>query len=439
MANLINLFKKTEAQIFVFFVIFIYFQFILSIDQFAEMMKYSILFLFYFFCAEIFYQISDNLNQNKEVKKEIEVEKKEIVKIPEFSWAKSQIEEESSFVKNNLSEKLISIIPLLTYFTSFFILFSPTIYFLFGFENKLTFILGILALPLFILVYKSFLANLTNTELHLKLLFIFIFINLIALIFKIKVIGFIISILTIIIYHLYYSYILQEKITIEEIEKIIINEIKFPTITLKNLQNQALTVLNFKNKISFNNLFFISFLTSDFLIAFINFNNFVAGTYILFSFLIKFLLFILIYLNYEKINMFMGENDLSKININLNILLFGIILFTVISSMISFLTVGVLFKDDYYKYHTSFPFIMLANLIILTSTYIYLISKKIDQKTTNKIIKFWVLCFLALIILVSFNSIETLSFYIVGTYALLSLIFYHLVIKTKDGYFANFL
>jgi hypothetical protein len=79
----------------------------------------------------------------------------------------------------------------------------------------------------------------------------------------------------------------------------------------------------------------------------------------------------------------------------------------------------------------------MAIATVAVSYYMLYIAININRKNTLNIFAIWFVFFLFLISIFKINSLETLSFFIIGSFSILAIFIYHFVIKIKDGYFSS--
>ncbi len=475
MLNLYN-FKPSRKQIALFiFASFIYFVNILPINQAGEISRYLSLFISIFLISKAFITFEEILNSEinnqplkielgKKIENETKVEKVETkaeMKIPEFSWAHT-IETFETGNKNTagsmsndnfftdkpsmLSKNLQNTIYAILLFTILFLIISPAIYKIIKFETFKTFIASLIFLPISIFTFWSikYLYSKTNAisknKLHINTFIVFLTTNILALIFKHPFIGIFISIFTSLIYLNYYLLFIENNSHIIKNIKLKnytnLNLLKSKAVEAKNIVTQHWREILSKNINIFLILFFANI---DLFVASLNFDNILNGSYFAFSFFIKMIFISMVFVYWHKINVLINAESISKVHNNLNLFfIFGSIL-TIISFFFSYILIGLFFKDIYFIYHTSLAFVVFANCILLATAYLFYTAIKIENSNMMNIFYIWLAVLLFLVFVFSINSIETLSFFIIGLFLVLSIFIYHFTIKIKDGYFANFL
>lgn len=192
---------------------------------------------------------------------------------------------------------------------------------------------------------------------------------------------------------------------------------------------------------NFHKLIIILFVFGDFLIVFKNLSFFNSGLYIMMSIFTKFVFLGYIFMKqtYEKI--LVGRKNTEENLLD--------IFYSQINSLFSFYTVlfiaffllskyivEIFFGKSYIPYHSSLPFILLANISLAIAVSIYISAKKINEKTTNRILKVYTIFFSILFVFISVNYVDTITYFIIGSSTLLSIFLYNLVIK-KPEYIAS--
>lgn len=456
LANMQTIAKKTsiykqnlgfkEISILSFF-IFVYFVNILPLNQAGEIARYVGLYMLFTFIIIFLKNIHDTYLKESESEINTEQEKNEFetVKIPEFSWAT-----EHADLKNNQKEDAIQTenlkinIFLNIQTTILFILFSPVIFKILDFQTFKTFLLNIFILPILLFsfwgyefIFKKMESGSQNILL-VNTFIVFTTTNILSLIFKIPFMGIFISIFMALLYFNYYIYIIEKNIKI--LKNINFTIDTFTKEMLENiLKTKDIFIVNWKDilKNNLNKLFFIFFLNIDIFISAINFSNTLNGIYFTFSIFIKYLLLAFVILNIEKIKNIFNEKSIAVINSNINILIFISFVSTIFSFFISYVLVGLFFNDTYFIYHTSLAFVFMAIAILGLSYYMLYTAININKKNTLNIFAIWFVFFLFLISIFKINSLETLSFFIIGSFSILAIFIYHFVIKIKDGYFSS--
>jgi hypothetical protein len=176
------------------------------------------------------------------------------------------------------------------------------------------------------------------------------------------------------------------------------------------------------------------FIFGDFIVAFKNLSFSDSGIYMMFSFFSK-VLFIFFFSLKRELQL-LPESSLSQkenlidiyykwVNTALPVSMVIFIAFFLLSRHI----VDIFFGNSFSGYHTSLPFVFLANIVLLVALATYFISNHIDQVLTMKVLKIFGIVFAVLFVFMPINYIDTITYFIVGMGSLVSIFLYNLVIK----------
>lgn len=207
---------------------------------------------------------------------------------------------------------------------------------------------------------------------------------------------------------------------------------------VKYLKNKDFSFYKVYLKLNITKGIILLFLFGDILAAFKNLNLFYSGIYIAMSIFTKFVFLAYLFMRQSYVKFLIGEKNTeenilnifySQINSMLSIFAVIFIFFFVLSKYI----VNIFFGGSYLPYQSSLPFVLLANISLVIAICIYSTAKKIDENTTNRISKIYLSIFTVLFVFMSINYVDTVTYFVIGSSALISIFLYNLVIK-KPAY-----
>jgi hypothetical protein len=180
------------------------------------------------------------------------------------------------------------------------------------------------------------------------------------------------------------------------------------------------------------------FIFGDLLVAFKNLDMRNAGIYIAMSLFTKFVFLGYLFLRQTYKKILVGNNKTednlleifySQINSMLSFFAAIFVFFFVLSKYI----VEIFFGKAFAPYQSSLPFILLANMSLVVAICIYVSATKLNEQLTKRISKMFVFVFFVLFVFMTVNYIDTVTYFIIGSSALLSIFLYNFVVK-KPGY-----
>jgi hypothetical protein len=189
--------------------------------------------------------------------------------------------------------------------------------------------------------------------------------------------------------------------------------------------------------LNINKIIILTFVFGDLFVAFKNLDFFNSGIYIAMSIFSKFVFLGYIFMrqSYAKlaaIDKVTEENVLdvfyTQISSMLSVFAAIFIFFFVLSKYM----IDIFFGNSYAPYQTSLPFVLLANMSLVVAICVYTASKKVDQRVTDKITKVFAIIFSILFVFMSINYLDTITYFIIGSSALLSIFLYNFVIKKPE-------
>lgn len=183
------------------------------------------------------------------------------------------------------------------------------------------------------------------------------------------------------------------------------------------------------------------FIFGDLVVAFKNLDFYYSGIYIALSVFTKFVYFGYILLNENFDKLLHTKDELAEkkeeriLNIfytQMNTMISMFFVLFIMFFILSRYIVEIFFGSTYFPYHTSLPFVLLANIMLCISLCVYSTAKKIDPSTTSKISKIYTSLFLVLFVFMSINYVDTITYFIVGSSSILSIFLYNFVIKKPE-------
>lgn len=183
------------------------------------------------------------------------------------------------------------------------------------------------------------------------------------------------------------------------------------------------------------------FVFGDLVVAYKNLDIKHAGIYIALSIFTKFVFLGYIFMSQTYNKVLVGENNTednvlnifySQINTILSTFAVIFIFFFILSKFI----VEIFFGYTYAPYQSSLAFVLLANMSLVIALCIYISALKINERVTKKISKVFATLFTILFVFSTINYVDTVTYFVIGTSALLSIFLYNFVIK-KPAYIEN--
>lgn len=184
-----------------------------------------------------------------------------------------------------------------------------------------------------------------------------------------------------------------------------------------------------------------AFVFGDLIVAFKNLSFFDTGIYIALSIFTKFVFLGYVYLSqiYSKIppnQEDTQENILDVFYSQMNGLISLFVVLFILFFILSKYLVNIFFGNSYLPYESSLPFVLLGNMALVIAVSIYTTAKKVDPATTEKICKVYLTLFSVLFVFMTVNYIDTITYFVVGSGALLSIFLYNFAIK-KPKYISD--
>ncbi len=178
-------------------------------------------------------------------------------------------------------------------------------------------------------------------------------------------------------------------------------------------------------------LIFIIFVGGDLIFAFKNLDLYSFGVYISMSVFCK-----LVFIGYYYFQQKLKNVDLENKDMIFEIFNSFLNLFLTCSTIIFVLLffASKIFNDlflgpTYIPFNTTLPFIFLANIALAVAFIIYKTSVLINKKSTHKILKVYAVFFTVAFIFSNNNSLDSVTYFVVGTSCVLSIFLYNLIIK----------
>lgn len=188
-------------------------------------------------------------------------------------------------------------------------------------------------------------------------------------------------------------------------------------------------------------ILFIMFVAGDIVFAFKNLDLYHFGAYISMSFFCK-----LIFIGYFYYQQKIKSVDASEVENKevifeifssfLNLFLTCSTIIFVLLFLASKIFNDIFFGSTYIPFNTTLPFIFLVNVSLCVAYTIYKTSSLINVKDTNKVLKIYNVFFVIAFIFSNSNSLDSVTYFIVGTSCVLSIFLYNLVIK-QPSYIKN--
>lgn len=183
------------------------------------------------------------------------------------------------------------------------------------------------------------------------------------------------------------------------------------------------------------------FIFGDIIVAFKNLDMKFSGIYIAMSIFTKFVFLGYIFMKQTYKKVLIAERDTEDNVLN--------IFYTQINSMISTFAVlfifffilskfitEIFFGNGYLPYQSSLPFVLLANISLVVALCIYTTAIRLNARLTKKIFNIYLSLFVVLFVFMTINYVDTVTYFIIGSAALLSIFLYNFVIK-KPAYIEN--
>lgn len=207
---------------------------------------------------------------------------------------------------------------------------------------------------------------------------------------------------------------------------------------LEYLSNKDFSYYKSYILINIDKLIILLFVFSDILVAFKNLDMRNSGIYIAMSLFTKFVFigYVLMKQTFDKTlisEKTTEENILEIFYTQINTMLSSFAALFIFFFLLSKYLVEIFFGQAFTFFQTSLPFILLANISLVVALCIFMTSIKLDEKVTLKISKFFLAIIFILFIFIAINYIDTVTYFIIGSSALLSIFLYNFVIK-KPSY-----